>query len=119
MVNPAGIDVSLDDIGGLEGIKSTLVSCAASLSACMHLHLVIDVLSTWAQYNAVIAPLQQPHLFSTSLCRQAKGVLLYGPPGTGKTMLAKVGPVLLAHAFATRWLLVAAQSCSSARFEVD
>jgi len=37
----------------------------------------------------VIAPLQQPHLFSTSLLRQAKGVLLYGPPGTGKTMLAK------------------------------
>ena len=44
VVNPAGIDVSLDDIGGLEGIKSTLVSCAASLSACMHLHLVTDVL---------------------------------------------------------------------------
>ena len=33
VVNPAGIDVSLDDIGGLEGIKSTLVSCAASLPA--------------------------------------------------------------------------------------
>ena len=74
-----------------------------------------------AQYNAVIAPLQQPQLFATSLLRQAKGVtrpawlskhamrpalksptaiqsqrcaagvLLYGPPGTGKTMLAKVG----------------------------
>lgn len=71
-----------------------------------------------AQYNAVIAPLQQPQLFATSLLRQAKGVhdqhgylrmlcdlrsnmhmqlkgcaagvLLYGPPGTGKTMLAKV-----------------------------
>ena len=52
----------------------------------------------WAQYNAVIAPLQQPHLFSTSLCRQAKGVLLYGPPGTGKTMLAKVGQVFIAGA---------------------
>ena len=63
----------------------------------MHVHLVNDVLFTWAQYNAVIAPLQQPHLFSTSLCRQAKGVLLYGPPGTGKTMLAKVGQVLSAN----------------------
>ena len=75
-----------------------------------------------AQYNAVIAPLQQPQLFATSLLRQAKGVtrphgcqsmpcptcaqvcstqperciagvLLYGPPGTGKTMLAKVRSV--------------------------
>ena len=30
VVNPAVIDVSLEDIGGLEHIKSTLVRCAAA-----------------------------------------------------------------------------------------
>jgi ATPase family AAA domain-containing protein 1 len=56
--------VRLDDIGGLAAVKDAL-------------------------YSKVIAPLERPGLFSSSLLRQAKGVLLYGPPGTGKTMLAK------------------------------
>lgn len=38
----------------------------------------------------VLAPMRRPDLYSTTLWRQTKGVLLYGPPGTGKTMLAKV-----------------------------
>jgi len=56
--------VRLDDVGGLGAVKEAL-------------------------YTKVIAPLERPSLFSSSLLRQAKGVLLYGPPGTGKTMLAK------------------------------
>lgn len=64
VVNPAAIDVGLDDIGGLAAVKDAL-------------------------HAKVVAPLQQPSLFSGSLLRQARGVLLYGPPGTGKTMLAK------------------------------
>ena len=129
VVNPAVIDVSLDDIGGLEHIKSTLVRCAAAWSLHdqsvtfrgLRLFVMLPAMTMLvpAQYNAVIAPLQQPQLFATSLLRQAKGVhdqhdrqtccatcaricisqlegcaagvLLYGPPGTGKTMLAKVG----------------------------
>ncbi len=38
----------------------------------------------------MLAPMRRPDLYSTTLWRQTKGVLLYGPPGTGKTMLAKV-----------------------------
>lgn len=37
----------------------------------------------------VIAPLKDPALYSTTLWKQTRGVLLYGPPGTGKTMVAK------------------------------
>ena len=36
----------------------------------------------------------EPGLFTTTLLRQKRGVLLYGPPGTGKTMLAKVSAPL-------------------------
>ena len=64
VINPADLDVRLGDIGGLAAVKDAL-------------------------YSKVIAPLERPGLFSSSLLRQAKGVLLYGPPGTGKTMLAK------------------------------
>lgn len=64
VVNPAAIDVGLSDIGGLTAVKDAL-------------------------HAKVVAPLQQPALFSGALLRQARGVLLYGPPGTGKTMLAK------------------------------
>lgn len=35
-------------------------------------------------------PLQLTNIFSTTLWRQTRGLLLYGPPGTGKTMLGKV-----------------------------
>lgn len=64
VVNPASIDTTLSDIGGLDDVIEDL-------------------------NRNVITPMKQPHLFRTSLLRQKKGVLLYGPPGTGKTMLAK------------------------------
>eukprot|EP01080_Neovahlkampfia_damariscottae_P011432 gene11432-4599_t len=56
-------NVTWKDIGGLEDAKSELLEC-------------------------IQIPLQQPHLFNSSL-KQRSGVLLYGPPGTGKTLLAK------------------------------
>ena len=60
------INVSFDDIGGLDD--------------------VIDDLR-----ESVILPLTLPELFqsTTGLLGAPKGVLLYGPPGCGKTMLAK------------------------------
>lgn len=64
VVNPDLIDVTLDDVGGLD-------------------HIIDDL------RRNVITPMLQPHHFRTSLLRQKRGVLLYGPPGTGKTMLAK------------------------------
>ena len=64
VVNPDLIDVTLNDIGGLD-------------------HIIDDL------RRNVITPMLQPQHFKTSLLRQKRGVLLYGPPGTGKTMLAK------------------------------
>lgn len=64
VVNPDLIDVTLEDIGGLDDIVDDLK-------------------------RNVITPMLQPQHFRTSLLRQKRGVLLYGPPGTGKTMLAK------------------------------
>ncbi|KAI8462349.1 MAG: P-loop containing nucleoside triphosphate hydrolase protein [Monoraphidium minutum] len=64
VLNPHHIDVTLDDIGGLEGVKRD-----------MRLR--------------VLRPLREHDAVSTLLWRPVKGVLLYGPPGTGKTMLAK------------------------------
>jgi SpoVK/Ycf46/Vps4 family AAA+-type ATPase len=66
VINPHHVDVSLDDVGGLDHAKDSLS-------------------------ESVIFPLSQPELFSShgSLLTPPKGVLLYGPPGTGKTMLAK------------------------------
>jgi SpoVK/Ycf46/Vps4 family AAA+-type ATPase len=64
VVNPDLIDVTLDDIGGLD-------------------HIIDDL------RRNVITPMLRPQHFRTSLLRQKRGVLLYGPPGTGKTMLAK------------------------------
>ncbi|KAL6769337.1 hypothetical protein ACKKBG_A30615 [Auxenochlorella protothecoides x Auxenochlorella symbiontica] len=64
VVNPAHINITLQDVGGLD-------------------HIIEDL-----QRN-VITPMRRPELFRTSLLRQKRGVLLYGPPGTGKTMLAK------------------------------
>mmetsp|Transcript_13923 Transcript_13923/g.27503 ORF Transcript_13923/g.27503 Transcript_13923/m.27503 type:complete len:369 (-) Transcript_13923:537-1643(-) len=64
-INPQNIDVSFDDIGGLEEEKRRLK-------------------------EIVILPFTRPELFARGkLLRPPKGVLLYGPPGTGKTMLVK------------------------------
>lgn len=57
-------DVSWDDVGGLEGVKSLLKE-------------VVE----W--------PLKNPESYRDIGVEAPKGVLLYGPPGTGKTLLAK------------------------------
>lgn len=64
IVFPEQIKVTLADIGGLDGV-------AAEIQA------------------KVLLPLQRPQMFSSSLIRLERGVLLYGRPGTGKTMLAQ------------------------------
>ena len=58
VINPANIDVSLGDVGGLD-------------------HIIEDVTRN------VITPMRHPSLYHSSLLRQKRGVLLYGPPGTG------------------------------------
>jgi SpoVK/Ycf46/Vps4 family AAA+-type ATPase len=65
LINPIDIQVTWQDIGGLD-----------------------DIIDNVRQ--TVIYPLQHPELFNQSkLLTTPKGVLLYGPPGCGKTMLAK------------------------------
>lgn len=66
LILPEDIPITFEDIGGLDGIISSL-------------------------QESIIAPLCFPDLFSgtSGLLGAPKGVLLYGPPGTGKTMLAK------------------------------
>lgn len=61
---PGSINVSFNDIAGLDG--------------------VIDEL----KYQ-IIVPLSRPELFNDGLRQAPRGVLFYGPPGCGKTMLAK------------------------------
>ena len=65
LINPKDINISWNDIGGLNNIIS-------------------DIRQT------IIYPLQHPELFNRSkLLTISKGVLLYGPPGCGKTLIAK------------------------------
>lgn len=59
------IDVSMDDIGGLDGILSKLETERKFVQAF-------------------------PGASSSSALAGTKGILLYGPPGTGKTMIAQV-----------------------------
>eukprot|EP01089_Gocevia_fonbrunei_P015313 TRINITY_DN4443_c0_g1_i2.p1 TRINITY_DN4443_c0_g1~~TRINITY_DN4443_c0_g1_i2.p1 ORF type:complete len:588 (-),score=141.67 TRINITY_DN4443_c0_g1_i2:4-1767(-) len=55
----------------------------------MHLDDVIGLESPKQALNdAVIFPLQYPHLYDSKR-KPWKGILLYGPPGTGKSMLAE------------------------------
>ena len=61
-------DVSWNDIGGLESIKSELI-------------------------NAVTWPLSKSEIFERYNIKPTRGILLYGASGTGKTLLAKA----LAH----------------------
>lgn len=65
VITPHDIDVSFEDIGGLEDVIEELT-------------------------ESVIYPLTSPEIFQeSSLLEAPKGVLLYGPPGCGKTMIAK------------------------------
>ncbi|OTF74963.1 ATPase family AAA domain-containing protein 1-like protein, partial [Euroglyphus maynei] len=65
LINPEELEISWNDIAGLDDI--------------------IDELQT-----TVILPLKVPNLTTYSkLHEPPKGVLLYGPPGVGKTMVAK------------------------------
>lgn len=122
VVNPAHIDTTLADIGGLDDIAESLVRgrCTPqAISDAVLLHFAgpryrltpssgqraigmllpcshVDPPLRW-QMNRVLAPLTQPQLFQSSLLRLPRGVLLYGPPGTGKTMLAKASPNPATH----------------------
>jgi SpoVK/Ycf46/Vps4 family AAA+-type ATPase len=65
IVTPDEINITFQDIGGLDPLISDL-------------------------HESVIYPLMMPEVYSNSPLLQApSGVLLYGPPGCGKTMLAK------------------------------
>jgi len=65
IIDPDSLEVTFDDIGGLEEAKSSL-------------------------YELLILPVRRPELFpKKKLSATPKGILLYGPPGTGKTLLAK------------------------------
>ncbi|KAK9370092.1 P-loop containing nucleoside triphosphate hydrolase protein [Lipomyces kononenkoae] len=66
VIAPEDINVTFEDIGGLETIISDL-------------------------RESVLYPLTMPSFFAQNspLLQAPKGVLLYGPPGCGKTMLAK------------------------------
>lgn len=57
-------DVSWEDVGGLEEVKSELT-------------------------EAVEWPLKYPEVFAQLSTAPPRGILLFGPPGTGKTLLAK------------------------------
>ena len=57
-------NVSWEQVGGLEKIKSELI-------------------------EAVEWPLKNPEMFKRMGIKPPRGILLYGPPGTGKTLLAK------------------------------
>ncbi|AQZ09552.1 MSP1 (YGR028W) [Zygosaccharomyces parabailii] len=59
------LDISFEDIGGLDGIIADL-------------------------HESVVYPLMMPEVYTENPLLQApSGVLLHGPPGCGKTMLAK------------------------------
>jgi hypothetical protein len=104
VLNPHHIDVSLDDIGGLESVKRDMVRGAGAeggrkgrAPACSWPCWPLPAASPCPDPPAtvplqrlrVLRPLKEHDAVSTLLWRPVKGVLLYGPPGTGKTMLAK------------------------------
>ena len=77
-------NVSWDDVGGLDDIKSEL-------------------------HNAVTWPLKHADIFSRYDIQPSKGILLYGASGTGKTLLAKA----LAHESGVNFINVQAANVLS------
>jgi transitional endoplasmic reticulum ATPase len=63
-VNVEVPNVTWDDIGGLEGVKSDL-------------------------REMILYPIDHPEKFEKFGMKPSKGVLFYGPPGCGKTLMAK------------------------------
>ena len=90
VVFPENVDVSLQDIGGLEPVEDILVNQRMLRCAKESMSFV----ETWAQNNfkvftdkvplgflqktKVLLPLQRPDLFQSNLLRLNKGILLYG-----------------------------------------
>ncbi|MBQ7593857.1 MAG: CDC48 family AAA ATPase [Synergistaceae bacterium] len=77
-------DVSMNDIGGLENIKTELM-------------------------NAVTWPLKHSEIFERYEIQPVRGILLYGKSGTGKTLLAKA----LAHDSGVNFISVQASNILS------
>jgi len=65
LVLPSDLDVTLEDIGGMEEVKAVIK-------------------------ELILIPNQRPDLFEgKKLNSVPRGILLHGPPGTGKTMIVK------------------------------
>ena len=61
---PDSIDTDMELVGGLDSVKSALLTC-------------------------IYDPITLPNLPSSALLRPIKGILLYGPPGCGKSTIAR------------------------------
>ena len=57
--------------------------------------------------EAIVLPLQYPHLFADGRRKPWRSILLYGPPGTGKSRMAQ----------GTAWFSITLIFMSSSNFE--
>ena len=96
VVFPENVDVSLQDIGGLEPVEDILVNqrvlrCAKESMSCRRnwAHTNFKVFTDnmplgFLQKTKVLLPLQRPDLFQSNLLRLNKGILLYGDQANSK-----------------------------------